>query len=122
MRIDVKGRNGVVVDDDLRARIDRRFDKVAKQVSELAQLDVELREERNPSIRDAHVAEATLRLKGTTLRARESADNMAHAINLVADDLARQVKRHREKRRGRRVAPPSPAAPSAQPEAPPPAS
>ena len=122
MRIEVKGRNGVVVDDDLRARIERRFDKVAKQVSELAQLDVELREERNPSIRDAHVAEATLRLKGTTLRARESADNMAHAINLVADDLARQVKRHREKRRGRRVAPPSPAAPSAQPEAPPPAS
>ena len=122
MRIDVKGRNGVVVDDEVRARIDRRFDKVAKQVSELAQLDVELREERNPSIRDSHVAEATLRLKGTTLRARESADNMAHAINLVADDLARQVKRHREKRRGRRVAPPSPAAPSAPSEAPPPAS
>ena len=29
---------------------------------------------------------------------------MGHAINLVADDLARQVKKHRDKRRGRREA------------------
>ena len=29
---------------------------------------------------------------------------MAHSINLLADDLARQVKKHRDKRRGRREA------------------
>lgn len=102
MRIEIKGRNGVVVDDDLRARIERRFEKVAKQVSELAELDVELKEEKNPSIREKEVAEVTLRLKGTTLRAREASESMGHAINLVAEDLARQVKRHRDKRRGRR--------------------
>ena len=114
MRIEVKGRNGVVVDDDLRARIERRFEKVAKQVSELAELEVELSEERNPSIRESQVAEANLRLKGTTLRAKESADNMSHAIHLLSDDLARQVKKHRDKRRGRREsakAEPRPAAP-----------
>ncbi len=104
MRITVKGRNGVVVDDDLRERIERRFEKVGRQVAELAELDVELSEERNPSIRDSHVAEGTLRVKGTTLRAREAADNMAHAVNLLSEDLARQVKRHRDKRRGRRSA------------------
>ena len=114
MRIEVKGRNGVVVDDDLRSRIEKRFDKVAKQVSELAELDVELREEKNPSIRDKEVAEATLRLKGTTLRAREAAEDMSHAINLVAEDLARQVKKHRDKRRGRRGG----AKPEARPAAP----
>ena len=103
MRIEVKARNGVVIDTDLRERIDRRFDKVGKQVSELAELDLELSEEKNPSIHDNQVAEATLRLKGTTLRAREAADNMAHAVNRVSDDLARQVKRHRDKRRGRRA-------------------
>ena len=114
MRIEVKGRNGVVVDDDLRARVERRFEKVAKQVSELAELDVELTEEKNPSIHDKEIAEATLRLKGTTLRAKEASDNIGHAINLVADDLARQVKRHRDKRRGRRGSArtePRPAAP-----------
>ena len=103
MRIEVKGRNGVVVDDDLRARIEKRFEKVAKQVSDLARLEIELHGERNPSIRDGQVAEATLYLKGKTLRAREAGPNMGHAINVVSDELARQVKRHRDKRRGRRV-------------------
>src|SRR5918999_1275475 len=104
MRIEVKGRNGVVVDDDLRARIERRFEKVAKQVSELAELEVELSEEKNPSVHPSQIAEANLRLKGTTLRAREAADNMGQAVNMLADDLARQVKKHRDKRRGRRTA------------------
>jgi putative sigma-54 modulation protein len=114
MRIEVKARNGVVVDDDLRGRIEKRFEKVGKQVSELAELEVELSEERNPSIKDSHVAEANLRLKGATLRAKERSDNMSHAINLLAEDLARQVKKHRDKRRGRRQsakAEPRPAAP-----------
>ena len=102
MRIEIKARNGVVVDDDLRARIEKRFERIGKQVSELAELEVELSEEKNPSIHDSQVAEATLRLKGTTLRAREASDNMAHAIHLLSDDLARQVKKHRDKRRGRR--------------------
>ncbi len=104
MRIGVKGRN-VVVSDDLRQRVEKRFEKVARQVSELAQLEVELCQERNPAIRDSHVAEGTLYLKGTTLRAREASDSLVHAINLLEEDLARQVKRHRDKRRGRRQAP-----------------
>jgi putative sigma-54 modulation protein len=48
------------------------------------------------------VAEATLRLKGTTLRARESSRDLKHSINLISEELARQVKRHRDKRRRRR--------------------
>ena len=67
-------------------------------------MEVELSEERNPSIRESQVAEVTLHLKGVTLRAREASEDMVHSINLVAEDLARQVKRHREKRRRRREA------------------
>ena len=103
MRIDVKGRN-VTVGDELRERVERRFARVGRQVSPLAHMEVELCQERNPSIRDSQVAEATLYLKGVTLRAREASDSMVHSINLVSDDLARQVKRHRDKRRGRRHA------------------
>jgi putative sigma-54 modulation protein len=102
MRIDVKGRN-VEVGEDLRERIERRFEKIARQVSELATMDVELSEERNPSIKESQIAECTLRLKGVTLRAHSAATSMAHAVNLAEEDLARQVKRHREKRRGRRI-------------------
>ena len=103
MRIEVKGRN-VVVGDELRERIHKRCEKVARQVSPLAVMDVELSEERNPSIKDAHIAEMTLRLKGVTLRSRCAATSMTHAVNEAADDLARQVKRHRDKRRARRAA------------------
>ena len=103
MRISVKGRN-VTVSDELRERVDKKFAKVARQVSSLADLEVELIEERNPSISHSQIAEVTLHLKGVTLRARESSEDMAHSINLAADGLARQVKRHRDKRRKRREA------------------
>jgi putative sigma-54 modulation protein len=101
MRIEIKGRN-VPVGDELRERIEKRFLKIAKQVSELAEMEVELSEERNPSIPQSQVAEATLRLKGVTLRARNASDSMIRSINEVADELTRQVKRHRDKRRRRR--------------------
>ncbi len=103
MRIEIKGRN-VAVGAELRTRAEKKFDKVARQVSTLAELEIELHEERNPSIKESQVAEATLHLKGTTLRACERSTDMGHAINLLSEDLSRQVKRHRDKRRGRRDA------------------
>jgi putative sigma-54 modulation protein len=101
MRISVKGRN-LPVSEDLREHVAKRFKKVARQVSELAELEVELFEERNPAIADNQVAEATLHLKRVTLRARDASPDMVYSINLVSDELAKQVKRHREKRRKRR--------------------
>ncbi len=101
MRIEVKGRN-LQVTDELREVVARRFEKVSKQVSELATLEIELSEERNPANPDQMVAEATLYLKGVTLRAKNASKDAKHSINLVSDELARQVKRHRDKRRKRR--------------------
>jgi putative sigma-54 modulation protein len=100
VRIEIRGRN-VEVTDELREHVTKRFRRVGKQVSDLAMLDVELREERNPSISDKQVAEATLYLKGVTLRAREASPEMMHSIHELAEDIRRQVKRHRELRRKR---------------------
>lgn len=102
MRIAVKGRN-TQVGQGLRDHVERRFRTIARQVSELAELEVELSEERNPAIADSQVAEATLHLKGVTLRARAASPDMAHSINECEDQLARQVKRHRAQRRKRRA-------------------
>ncbi len=101
MRIEIRGRN-IEVDDELQAQVRKRFRRVGKQVSELATLEVELSEERNPANADSQVAEATLRLKGVTLRAREASPEMAHSIHELVEDVRRQVKRHRELRRKRR--------------------
>ena len=100
MRIEVRGRNTEVTD-ELRRHVEKRFARIGRQVSDLATLDVELSEERNPSIPDRMVAEATLHLKGVTLRAREASPEMLHSIHALAEDIRRQVKRHREKRRRR---------------------
>jgi putative sigma-54 modulation protein len=102
MRIEVKGRNTSVTDVH-RDQVERRFRRIARQVSELAELDVELTDERNPAIVDPHVVEATLYLKGVTLRARASSSEMTHAINCCEEQLSKQVKRHREQRRKRRA-------------------
>jgi putative sigma-54 modulation protein len=100
VRIDVRGKN-VEVTDEIRDAVVSRFKRVGKQVSELASLEVELRQEKNPRIADRMVARATMRLKGVTLRAEEASPDMLHSIHELAEDIRRQVKRHREKRRKR---------------------
>ena len=102
MQIDIKGRN-VPVSDEIRKQAVRRLDKVARQVSQFARVEIEIFTEPNPRVSDCHVAEATLYLKGVTLRARAAAPDMKHAIVCCEEQLARQVKRHREQRRKRRA-------------------
>jgi putative sigma-54 modulation protein len=99
MRIVLKGRGGATADEELLSRVEKKLGKVARQVSPLAELTIELREERGEQ-----VADGALKLKGVTLRASEHSSDAGHALNLLADDLARQVKKHRDKRRGRREA------------------
>lgn len=101
MRIEVKGRN-LAVTDELKEHVHKRFRKIERQVSELAEAEVELFEERNRAIGDRYVAEVTLHLKRATLRACDRSPDIVHSINLAADELAVQVKRHRDKRRKRR--------------------
>jgi putative sigma-54 modulation protein len=103
MQIDIKGRN-VPVTDDLRTHAERRLTKVTRQVSDLARLEIEIFKEPNPRVSDCQVAEGTLYLKGVTLRAHDASPEMLHSLNLMVDELARQVKRHRDKLRHRREA------------------
>lgn len=112
MQIEIKARNTEITE-AVRKHAERHLAKVSKQVSELARCELELIEERNPSIADDKVAEATLHLKGVILRARCASPDMAHSVDKCADNLARQVKRHREKRRGAREPRPDKAEPAA---------
>lgn len=100
MRIEVRGRNTEVTD-ELRDAIQKRFNRVGKQVSDLATLEIELSEEKNPRVADKYVVEATLQLKGKTIRASEASPEMLHSIHEAAEDVRRQVKKNRELRRGR---------------------
>lgn len=103
MQIEIKGRN-VPITDELREHTERRLSKVARQVSDLARLEIEIFKEPNPRVTDCQVAEGTLYLKGVTLRAHDASPEMLHSLNMMVDELARQVKRHRDKLRRRREA------------------
>ena len=100
MRIEIRGRN-VEVTDDLREQVTQRFKRLGQQVSPQTSIDVVLSEEQNPAIVNKYVAEATLHVKGVTLHAHEATPEMMHTIHELAEDMRRQVKRHREKRRKR---------------------
>jgi putative sigma-54 modulation protein len=98
MQIDIKGRN-VPVTDELRTHAERRLGKVTRQVSDLARLEIEIFKEPNPRVSNCQVAEGTLYLKGVTLRAHDASPEMLHSLNLMVDELARQVKRHKLRHR-----------------------
>jgi putative sigma-54 modulation protein len=97
MRLQVKGKN-VEITPAIRDYTERKLAKLAKQLADQTQVEVELSEQRNPSIAASHVAEATIFTKGPTLRAREASPDMKASIDQLADKLERQVKRYRERR------------------------
>lgn len=103
MQIELKGRN-VPVTDELREIVEKRFRKIAAQVSELARLELEFAEEQNPANPERQCVSATLFLKGVTLRAQDADRDLRHAINLCEEELSRQVTRYRAKRSKRREA------------------
>ena len=97
MRLQVKGKN-VEVTPSIREYAERKLAKLGKQLAEQTQVEVELSEQRNPSIAASQVAEATVFTKGPTLRARKATPNMKASSDQLVDKLDRQVKRYRERR------------------------
>ena len=104
MQIEIKSRNGIAITDELRAHVARRFEKVEKMVSDPARLELELKDEHNPAIANHFCVDATLYVKGRTLRACDSSFDLKHAMHEVSDELARQVDKLSAKRRARRTA------------------
>ena len=101
MQLHVKGKN-LEVNDSIRSYAERKLRKLDRQLTGSARVEVELAVEKNPSIADSQVAEATVHIKGRTLRARNASRDMRAAIDALADKLIRQVRDVRDKRVARR--------------------
>ena len=104
MQLHVKGKN-LEVNDSIRRYAERKLGKLDRQLSKAARVEVELQVERNPSIAANQVAEATVWLKGHTLRAREASRDMKASIDELTEKLLRQVKDERDKRVAKRHVP-----------------
>ena len=100
MQLRVNGR-GVEVSDAIRAYAAKRLGKLERQLQD-PRIELELYAENNPSIKESHVAEATVWTRGPVLRARERSQDVRASIDQLVDKLERQVTRHRDKRKRRR--------------------
>ena len=98
MRLQVKGKN-VEVSDSIRTYAEQKLHKLDKQLSDLVRVEVELSTEKNPSIRENQVAEATVFTKGHSLRARAATSDMRASIDGLCDKLVRAIKEYQDKRR-----------------------
>ncbi len=103
MQLHVKGKN-LEVSDSIRSYAERKLGKLDRQLSKAARVEIELQVEKNPSIAANQVAEATVWLKGHTLRAREASRDMKASIDELTEKLLRQVKDDRDKRVAKRHA------------------
>ncbi|MGH3042289.1 MAG: ribosome hibernation-promoting factor, HPF/YfiA family [Gaiellaceae bacterium] len=100
MRLQVKGKN-VEISDSLKNYAQEKLGKLEKHLNDAARLELELAVEKNPSIAESQIAEATIWTKGPVLRARESSPDMRASIDMLVAKLERQARRYRDKRRSR---------------------
>src|SRR5262245_63492737 len=98
MRLQVKGRN-LEVSEQIRKYAEDKLGKLDRLVADPTRVELELLVEKNPSITDNQVAEATVWTKGPVLRARESSTDIKASIDQLVDELERQARRYRDKRR-----------------------
>jgi len=101
MQLQIKGKN-LEVGESIRDYAERKLAKLDKLVHDDARIEIELAVERNPSVADNQVAEATVRLKGHTLRVREASGDMKASIDELTEKLLRQVREEREKKDAKR--------------------
>src|ERR1700750_2822632 len=100
MQFQVKSRN-VEVSETIKAYAEEKLSKLERQLDD-PRVELELAVEKNPSIADNQVAEATIWTKGPVLRAREASADMRASIDQLVEKLERQVTRYRTRGRDRR--------------------
>lgn len=104
MELQIKGRN-LEVSETMRTFAERKLAKVDKLCHASTRIELELAVEKNPSVSAHEVAEATVWLKGRTLRAREASRDMKVSIDEVVTKLCRELAELRDKRVARRRVP-----------------
>lgn len=97
MDVTVKGRN-ISVTEALERYATEKVERIAKFFDDgrsVSRMEVELIHERNSSNPEPEVADATLFINGTVLKAREASADMYASIDRMSDKLERQVRRYR---------------------------
>ena len=104
MELQIKGKN-LEVSETMRAFAERKLAKLGRMVHESTRVELELAVEKNPSVAANQIAEATVWLKGHTLRAREASRDMKASIDELTEKLQRELAELRDRRVAKRRTP-----------------
>jgi putative sigma-54 modulation protein len=98
MKLVIQGKN-IEITDAIREYVHQKIEKAVNHFQALTtEVDVHLSVARNPRINPKQTAEVTIYANGTVVRAEESSENLYASIDLVANKIARQLRKYKEKR------------------------
>lgn len=96
MRFVLNGRN-IEITPAIKDYVDEKIGRIQKHNGQIMDMEITLAVVKNPSVQNNHYAEATCILNGAKIHVKEEAESMYAAIDLIADKIDRQVKKHKEK-------------------------
>lgn len=99
----IHGKN-IDVTDAIREYVHQKIEKAVNHFQNLTtEVDVHLSVARNPRINSKQAAEVTIYANGTVIRAEESSESLYASIDLVADKIARQLRKYKERRQDKKT-------------------
>ncbi len=98
MKLVIQGKN-IEVTDAIREYVSQKIDKAVSHFKSLTtEVDVHLSVARNPRITSRQSAEVTIYANGAIIRAEEKSENLYASIDLVADKIARKLRKFKERK------------------------
>ncbi|MEM8830184.1 MAG: ribosome-associated translation inhibitor RaiA [Cyanobacteria bacterium P01_G01_bin.19] len=97
MKLLIQG-NNIAVTESIHDYVEQKLEKAVKHFQNItSKVDVHLSVARNSRIERKHKAEVTVFANGTVIRAQEGSENLYASIDMVADKIARQLRKYKEK-------------------------
>jgi putative sigma-54 modulation protein len=104
MKLVIQGKN-IEVTDAIREYVSQKIDKAVSHFQSLTtEVDVHLSVARNPRITSRQAAEVTIYANGAVIRAEEKSENLYASIDLVADKIARKLRKFKERKSSKSAA------------------
>ncbi|WP_088240807.1 ribosome hibernation-promoting factor, HPF/YfiA family [Calothrix rhizosoleniae] len=103
MKLVIHGKN-IEITDAIREYVHQKIEKAVNHFQNITnEVDVHLSVARNPRITTKQSAEVTIFINGSVIRAEESSENLYASIDLVADKIARQLRKYKERRHNKKT-------------------
>jgi putative sigma-54 modulation protein len=103
MKLVIHGKN-IEITDAIREYVHQKIEKAVSHFQNITnEVDVHLSVARNPRINPRQAAEVTIYANGSVIRAEESSENLYASIDLVADKIARQLRKYKERRQDQKT-------------------